>query len=123
MLDSERVQNLFARASKLPAHQRSPFLDGACLGDAALRAELDSMLRTHEEGDQVVDAPTVDVPRRLPSDDEATLAHSTSSPTLGGAPSEHAGQMIGRFKLLQCIGEGGFGSVWMAQQNEPVKRQ
>ena len=48
---------------------------------------------------------------------------SAGMPTMATAPNETAGERIGRYKLLQQIGEGGFGTVWMAEQVEPVTRR
>src|SRR5882672_4888386 len=53
-----------------------------------------------------------------PEHDKATILNT--DPT---GRAEQPGQIIGRYKLLQQIGEGGFGSVWMAEQKEPVKRR
>ncbi len=53
----------------------------------------------------------------------ATVPPGGAQTTGGGAHIEHAGQAIGRYKLLQAIGEGGFGVVWMAEQEQPVRRR
>ena len=84
--------------------ERAAFLDGACRGDAALRAAVEELLANHRE-DSFLEDPAL------------------SMPTVISPPTEQAGEKIGHYKLLQEIGEGGFGTVWMAEQMEPVSRR
>jgi serine/threonine protein kinase/WD40 repeat protein len=85
--------------------ERAAFLDRACGNNPALRAEVDALLRAHERSGDLLDLPenapaTIDVP----------------------AP-EGPGTIIGPYKLLEQIGEGGMGTVWMAEQKEPIHRR
>jgi serine/threonine protein kinase/tetratricopeptide (TPR) repeat protein len=104
----ERLEELFSAAleRETPA-ERAAFLAGACDAEPALRASVEELLRAHDQAGSFLDTPAVDP--------NATLA---SSPT-----SESPGTKIGRYKILQGIGEGGFGSVYMAEQEEPVRRK
>lgn len=98
---------LFARALELPAAERPAYLAQACGADAALRHRVETLLQAHERaGDFLEQAPT-----ELP-------ARGDTLPTIG----EKAGDRIGRYKLLQQIGEGGCGVVFMAEQEQPVRR-
>jgi serine/threonine protein kinase len=95
---------IFKAAVKLPADQRAAYLDQACGDNAPLRREVESLLRAHE-------APG------------SFLAGSGRGLTAEYRPApERPGMLIGPYKLLQQIGEGGMGSVWMAEQTEPVRR-
>ena len=96
------LEEIFSAARNLPPQERAAFLERACGGDAELRRQADSLLAAHDQAGDFLD-------------------HTIPLP----APDfliERTGTMIGRYKLLQKIGEGGFGVVYMAEQVEPVQR-
>jgi eukaryotic-like serine/threonine-protein kinase len=88
------------------ASERAAFLDRACAGNQALRGEVEALLRAHE------------IPQRL-LDDPGAGTPTVDEPRL----SERPGTVIGPYKLLQQIGEGGMGIVFMAEQTHPVRRK
>ncbi|MSU62958.1 MAG: serine/threonine protein kinase [Pedosphaera sp.] len=110
-----RELELFAGALKLlDAQQRNAYLDQACAGDAELRQQVESLLKANAEAGTFLQDPAVPVPGR---DGQST---EVAPPRF---VIERPGDTIGRYKLLQQIGEGGCGVVYMAEQTEPVKRR
>ncbi|MBL8727964.1 MAG: serine/threonine protein kinase [Planctomycetes bacterium] len=91
-----RAENLCRQARGLPPPAQKLFLDEQCAHEPQLRAEVEALLGNASD--------TLPVPSAEPA-------------------AEAEGSVIGHFKLLQKIGEGGFGTVWMAEQREPVKRR
>src|SRR5437899_1161848 len=95
-----RLELIFdAALQKGSVGERAAYLEGACGRDVDLRGKVETLLKAHAAAGGFL---------------QATLTSA--------APHEGPGTIIGRYKLLQPIGEGGFGVVYMAEQIEPVRR-
>ena len=121
---SRTAEQIFDEACQLSSEQRAAYLRGACGDDAALRSQVESLLRADAEAGSFL-AEDTQARRHVGAeggDPDATIPRAVPR-AAPDARTEQPGLMIGRFKLLQQIGEGGFGSVWMAEQREPVARK
>lgn len=107
-------RDLFLAALDIPATERPQFLAQQCGSDADLRRRVEALLQAHVAAGSFLDPPVVG--ERTVTMGEPTASHH--------APIGTAGTVIaGKYKLLQQIGEGGMGTVWMADQTEPIKRR
>jgi serine/threonine protein kinase/WD40 repeat protein len=95
---------IFRAAAQLPPAQRPAFLDEACGDNRSLRHEIESLLRAHDPEGSFLQSPAIAV-------------------TIDQAIGERVGSMIGPYKLREQIGEGGFGVVYVAEQERPVRRK
>jgi serine/threonine protein kinase/Flp pilus assembly protein TadD len=116
--DLDQARALFIEAlGQVPPDQWEAFLAARCGDDAELHHHVHKLLQVHVEAGSFLDRPAIaaeDTGEQQPQagEDRATHADYRAEP----------GALIGPYKLLEPIGEGGMGAVWMAQQTEPVKR-
>src|SRR5262245_2314586 len=102
------AKSIFGKALELEPAARTAYLDEACAGDPGLRARIDGLLAAHVQAGEFLCRPAAEVTAGITGDYEPV--------------TEGPGARVGPYKLLQQIGAGGMGVVFMAEQAEPVRR-
>ncbi|MBN2314508.1 MAG: tetratricopeptide repeat protein [Sedimentisphaerales bacterium] len=104
---SEKIREIFSQAlEKTDPRERLEFLEDACGEDQTLRDKVKALIALHGQvGDFLESPPFID------------------SPSFDNLPEEPLGTIISRYKLLEKIGEGGMAVVYMAEQQEPIRRK
>src|SRR5271156_2180597 len=101
--DADKIRSIFlAAVESYPPEQWQAYLDEACANDDELRQRVEALLRGHTAYNGLVDRPASPPENRI---------------------TEGLGSVIGPYKLMEQIGEGGMGLVFIAEQQQPVRRK
>jgi eukaryotic-like serine/threonine-protein kinase len=107
----DRELSVFSAARQMPVWERAAYLDEACAGDPVLRQRVEELLQASAAAGDFLENPAP-----VPLGPGATVQ-------IPSTVIEKPGDQIGHYKLLQQIGEGGCGVVYMAEQDQPVRRR
>ena len=108
-----RAKQVFHEALDKAGSERARFVAAACADDPKVLAQVEALLKAHDDAGPFLASPT-----GRPDEAARTASHLAAAD-----PPEAAGTRIGPYKLLQVIGEGGFGIVYMAEQEQPIRRR
>src|SRR2546426_11794328 len=111
-------REIFVAALDQEGPARDAYLAQACAGDPGLRLRIESLLAAHERARSFLESPAAEF-----TADHSSVAAQLPSTLLASSRAEGPGTRIGPYKLLQQIGEGGMGIVYMAEQERPVRRK
>src|SRR5262245_10739277 len=106
-MDEEAIFNAALELEN--ADQRAVYLDEACAGHAGLRRKVEELLFAHVQAGSFLDQAAAAWNAQVPIADPPSIA-------------ERPGTIIGPYKLIEQIGEGGMGIVFMAEQQQPIRR-
>src|SRR5262249_23202376 len=116
-------ESIFVMAlEKTEPSKRAAYIERACAGNADLRRRVEALLRAHERSGDILDAPVQGPGPSTYRDVVQAVAPIAGWPPPGPI-AEGPGTRVRAYKLLQPIGEGGMGVVFMAEQETPVRRQ